>query len=281
MTSGAGDAGVQAILQAYAALWVETDPARRGELIAQCLTEDAEIIGPGYLLSGQRAISDDAARLQREHPTWKPRFASGVDAHSGWCRFAVQVVAGDGEVVARGLDLVEFGAQGRIRRVITFWGALPALTPDASQAAAANAMPALEVHDDVPAPLAALVDAGLSEANERAAPIGDVRRFACLARAPDGTVIGGAVGRTWGECCELQQLWVEAAHRGAGVGARIVRRFEQHAHARGCRTFYLDTFSFQAPAFYRKLGYAPVLEVGGFTPDIVRYTMMKRLDAPA
>jgi len=142
------------------------------------------------------------------------------------------------------------------------------------------AVPRLEVHDDVPAQLAHIVDQGLGEANQRAAPIGDVRRLACFAHAADGQVIGGAIGRTWGQCCELQQLWVDAEHRGTGIGARLVHRFEQHAIGRGCRTFYLETFSFQAPAFYRKLGYAPVLEIAGFTPDIVRFTMMRRLDTP-
>jgi GNAT superfamily N-acetyltransferase len=137
----------------------------------------------------------------------------------------------------------------------------------------------LEAPDDLPADAARVVDAGLGEANQGAAPsIEEVRRLGCFARAAGGAIVGGAVGRTWGECCELQQLWVDPAHRRAGTGARLLRLFEQRAFERGCRTFYLDTFSFQAPAFYRRLGYAPVLEIAGFTPDIVRYTMMRHVD---
>jgi len=108
--------------------------------------------------------------------------------------------------------------------------------------------------------------------------MGDVQPLATFARDASGEVIGGAVGRTWGECCQLQQLWVVEPARRAGVGTALVRRFEEHARARGCCTFYLDTFSFQAPAFYRKLGYEPVLEIAGFTHDIVFYSMMKQLD---
>jgi hypothetical protein len=38
-----------------------------------------------------------------------------------------------------------------------------------------------------------------------------------IAQNPDGTVVGGAIGRTWGECCELQQLWVSAELRSTGI----------------------------------------------------------------
>jgi len=130
------------------------------------------------------------------------------------------------------------------------------------------------VHDELP-PEAAIVDAGLGAANEAAAPLHEVQRLACIARQPGGDVVGGAVGRTWGLNGELQQLWVEPAHRRRGIGARLVREFERSAHARGCRTFYLETFSFQAPALYRSLGYAVRLELGGFGHGIVKYTMVR------
>jgi GNAT superfamily N-acetyltransferase len=273
------DAETDRILRAYAALWAEPDAARRTELIARCLADEIEIIGPGYHLRGHRAVADDAARFHRERPGHRALFASGIDAHSGWARFEVQVVAADGVVVAQGLDIVEFAADRRIRRVITFWGAMPAAEPSTVAPRIEGAPPHLEVHDNVPADLARIVDDGLGTANERAAPIKEVRKLACFARAADGAVIGGAVGRTWGECCNLQQLWVDQAQRKAGLGTRIVRRFEEAARSRGCRTFYLDTFSFQAPGFYRKLGYAPVLEIAGYAPGIVCYTMMRKLKA--
>jgi hypothetical protein len=40
-----------------------------------------------------------------------------------------------------------------------------------------------------------------------------VRPPCCIARNSEGSVIGGAVGRTWGDCCELQQLWVDQQQR--------------------------------------------------------------------
>ena len=147
--------------------------------------------------------------------------------------------------------------------------------PAADLIAERQAQFCLTVHDDVQREEASIVDAGLGASNEVAAPIHEVRPLSCFVRLPTGGVVGGAVGRTWGECCELQQLWVEARYRRQGLGARIVREFEQHAAKRGCRTFYLDTFSFQAPAFYRSLGYRPKLELRGFPKGHRKYIMVR------
>ena len=136
--------------------------------------------------------------------------------------------------------------------------------------------PFLSVHDAVQAEDARVIDQGLDDSNAAAAPIHDVRALACFARLEGGTVVGGAIGRTWGECCELQRLWVHPTHRRAGLGTRLVRQFEEAAVARGCSVFYLDTFSFQARTFYERLGYEAKLEIRGFALGIAKYIMVRR-----
>ena len=132
-----------------------------------------------------------------------------------------------------------------------------------------------ETYDTSPPDEARIVDNGLGEANFAAAPIGEVVPLTCFARDATGGVIGGVVGRSWGECCELQQIWVAAGHRQHGVGSRLVRLFEDRAKQRGCRTFYLTTFSFQAPSFYKALGYHAAAEIRGFPAGIVNFLMMR------
>jgi GNAT superfamily N-acetyltransferase len=136
----------------------------------------------------------------------------------------------------------------------------------------------ITVHDDVPEREGDLVDAGLDASNAAAAPLHEVHPLSCFARLPSGAVVGGAVGRTWGECCELRQIWVDEAQRRQGIGADLIRAFEARALARGCNTFYLETFSFQAPALYRSLGYEVAVALEGFGPGIVKYTMVRRTD---
>ena len=124
----------------------------------------------------------------------------------------------------------------------------------------------------------AIIDAGLDASNLAAAPsLNEVRPITCIARAPSGEIIGGAVGRTWGECAELQQLWVAPEHRRGGIGSRLVELFDSRARARGCRALYLTTFSFQAPALYEALGYKPVAELRGFPRGIVKYLMVRTI----
>jgi len=123
-----------------------------------------------------------------------------------------------------------------------------------------------------------IVYTGLDQHNLAGAPLHDVRPLHVIA-SEDGAVVGGAVGRSWGECCELQQLWVATGRRGQGLGNRLMQAFEQEASSRRCTLVYLETFSFQAPGFYQALGYAEVLRFAGFTGGVVKHTMSKRLDA--
>ena len=130
---------------------------------------------------------------------------------------------------------------------------------------------------DLPPPeLAQAVDDGLERHNQEAAPLSDVRPLGAFATDAEGRTIGGAVGRTWGRCCELQQLWVDSDHRMRGIASQLLRRFEARAAGRGCDVFYLTTLSFQAPGFYKKHGYATLGEIGGHPQEIVKYLMIKQ-----
>ncbi|HEU5294794.1 MAG TPA: GNAT family N-acetyltransferase [Burkholderiaceae bacterium] len=136
----------------------------------------------------------------------------------------------------------------------------------------------ITVHDTPDAVDALIVDQGLDAANQAAAPLHDVRPLACFARDRAGAVVAGAVGRRWGECAELQQLWVRADLRRRGWGARLVRAFERRAAELGCKRVYLETFSFQAPTLYRSLGYEVRHTIGGYAPGIHKQWMVHELD---
>jgi hypothetical protein len=112
-------------LQAYVELWSEPDADRREALVRACLSEDAEIIGPRYRFKGRRAVLDEVARFLRTDPGFRPVLTSGFDAHDGWVRFTFALLDPAGRIVNEGWDLVELDGDGRIARVISFWGPLP------------------------------------------------------------------------------------------------------------------------------------------------------------
>lgn len=231
--------------------------------------------------AGIRAEADDAGiRWQVGNPS--PEFADPGSMHwaevAGVAECADDGTAPDGVMVLKrgavSADFLPLEAEG-VRALLDAARRRGLVRPLADLIAERQAQFSLTVHDDVQREEAAIIDAGLGASNEAAAPIHEVRPLSCFLRLAGGKVVGGAVGRTWGECCELQQLWVEPRYRRQGFGGRIVREFERHAAARGCRTFYLDTFSFQAPAFYRSLGYRPKMELHGFPKGHTKYSMVR------
>ncbi|MGA0611343.1 GNAT family N-acetyltransferase [Caldimonas sp. KR1-144] len=125
---------------------------------------------------------------------------------------------------------------------------------------------------------AAWVDDQLHRFNLASAPLDQVRPLRVMASAAGGKRLGGAVGRSWGECCELQQIAVDESERRRGIGRAVMAAFEAEARLRGCRLIYLDTFSFQAAPFYERLGYLRVHSIEGFAPGVVKHTYEKRLD---
>jgi ribosomal protein S18 acetylase RimI-like enzyme len=83
----------------------------------------------------------------------------------------------------------------------------------------------------------------------------DGRHLTAFVRDDDGRMIAGLSGFTWGGYAKVEFLWIAEPHRRAGLGRRLLTAAEDEARARGCDLVVLDTHDFQAPGFYRKLGY--------------------------
>ncbi len=98
-----------------------------------------------------------------------------------------------------------------------------------------------------------------------------------FARDAAGKVQGGLLGQTYWSWCSVNTLAVAEPYRGQGIGSRLLGRAEAIARARGCIGIHLDTVSFQAPDFYRRLGYAEFGRIADFPPGHTRIWLMKRL----
>jgi GNAT superfamily N-acetyltransferase len=95
----------------------------------------------------------------------------------------------------------------------------------------------------------------------------------------DGRVVGGASGDSHYAWLYLSLLWVEESLRRAGWGRRLVERFETEGAALGARRIWVDTYGFQAPGFYRRLGYQEFGRLDDFPPGSARHFLWKPLGA--
>ena len=92
-----------------------------------------------------------------------------------------------------------------------------------------------------------------------------------------GEIIAGLIGNTHGNWLTVKFLWVSEKLRGKSIGSDILRKAEETGKERGCKYVFLDTFSFQAPEFYRKYGYKEEFVLEEYPVTGKRYYFTKTL----
>lgn len=92
-----------------------------------------------------------------------------------------------------------------------------------------------------------------------------------------GNKIAGLIGDTHGNWLTVKFLWVSKEARGQHLGSEILVKAEEVAKERGCKFAFLDTFSFQAPEFYKKYGYQEVFTLEEYPVTGKRYYFTKIL----
>jgi ribosomal protein S18 acetylase RimI-like enzyme len=135
------------------------------------------------------------------------------------------------------------------------------------------------MHIEVIETKSALADelaANVRRFNEQQIGPGHAQPLAVVARDEDGALLGGVAGRTVYGQFLIEVVWVAEACRGTGLGRRLMEQAEALARERGCVAAQVDTLSFQAPGFYRKLGFGVIGTIGGFPPGHDRHFMFKR-----
>ena len=93
----------------------------------------------------------------------------------------------------------------------------------------------------------------------------------------EASVIGGLWARTAFGWLHTELLVVPEQLRGQGIGRELIQRAEREAIARGCHSAWLDTFQFQARAFYERFGYVVFGTLDDYPEGFQRYFMVKRL----
>jgi len=120
------------------------------------------------------------------------------------------------------------------------------------------------------------LDRTLDEMNEQRWPGHVVRNFAVFLRDERGRITAGLDAVCYGGWLFVNNLWIDERLRGQGIGRALMAKAEARAAVLGCHSAWLDTFSFQAPGFYRKLGYQ-IFGSLDHPPGEQRHFLQKRL----
>jgi GNAT superfamily N-acetyltransferase len=117
--------------------------------------------------------------------------------------------------------------------------------------------------------------------NVHATGISGGKLFGIFLRDDARVAVGGAFGWTWAGTCSVRVLFVPVHLRKKGHGTRVMRAVEAEALARGCRQILLETFNFQAPRFYLKLGFEERARISDYLRGYDMIVMEKHLDCPS
>jgi hypothetical protein len=115
------------IVTQYMAAWNEPDDAARRALLEQCWSDGGVYLDPNVLLAGRDALATKIGEVLAGRPGARLEFMSGIDVHHNVVRFLWRLVRADGTCGDTSIDFGEIGADGRLVKIVGFFGAAPPL----------------------------------------------------------------------------------------------------------------------------------------------------------
>ncbi len=99
----------------------------------------------------------------------------------------------------------------------------------------------------------------------------------CFVEEEDGKILGAITGRAYYDEVHVVDLIVDPGCRRSGLGSRLVATVEEAYKNKGYAQITLTTFGFQAPEFYKKLGYQIEFVRESKDPKLSKYFLSKAL----
>ena len=125
-----GTTDTATLVDTHLAAYCEPDAARRAELVADVWAPDGELLDPPLMASGRDELMAITDVVLTHYPDHRFRRTSGCDEHHGFVRYEWELVAPDGTVAVGGTDVVQLSADGRLARIVGFFGPVPPLDAD-------------------------------------------------------------------------------------------------------------------------------------------------------
>ena len=118
----AAQAKIDEVVATYGAAWNEPDLAARQRLLEKAWSATGTYTDPTVHLEGRDALAQHIAGFQKGLPGATIVPTSHADVHHGRLRFTWRLVKADGSTLTEGVDFGELDAEGRIQKIIGFFG---------------------------------------------------------------------------------------------------------------------------------------------------------------
>ena len=115
---------MDAVIQAYDQAWNTPDPTERRRFLQEALTDDCELVEPRGRFIGRDAVVDRINGFADRFPGATVDITTDVDEHNGFARYGWRILDAGGSQILDGVDLVERASDGRLCRVVMFFGPL-------------------------------------------------------------------------------------------------------------------------------------------------------------
>lgn len=115
------------LLKVYCAAWNEPDARLRRELLEKAWTSEGTYTDPQSFVEGREALVEHIGKFLKSSPGARIIQSSRADFHHGMFRFAWKFVGGDGKTVMEGIDFGTVAADGKLQRIVGFFGPIKPL----------------------------------------------------------------------------------------------------------------------------------------------------------
>jgi hypothetical protein len=117
---------IETVVRSYGAAWMDVSEAERRRLLEFAWSEAGLYQDPTAEVAGREALIRHIAVFQERSPNSKLSLTSGAQHHHGQIHFTWAIVGPDGTTILEGRDFGELDRDGRLCRIVGFFGPPPA-----------------------------------------------------------------------------------------------------------------------------------------------------------
>jgi len=117
---------LERLVDAHLVAYANPDATSRMAAIRDLWSQEGRLVDPPMEARGHAGISDLAATLLSQFPGHRFERSTAVDTHHEFLRYGWRLLDPKGAAVLEGVDFVQFDVDGRIARIVGFFGSQPA-----------------------------------------------------------------------------------------------------------------------------------------------------------